>query len=238
MAVADHGRLLDLRSEMKREEVVAAATQLARETDQATIGLDFAFSFPAWYCRDQGWDEAREVWNAVATEGEALLEDCANPFWGRPGKPNPHRQDKRYRLTEQELIAQRVAPKSVFQIGGAGAVGTGSIRGMPHLLSFDPDEFSIWPFDRPRSCQVVEIYSRLLTGKVVKRRRRDRREQMRRLTEDLTLLERAVCSEDAFDAAVSAIEMSRHPDGLARLTQAAPGSRYGIEGRIWAAARP
>ena len=29
-----------------------------------------------------------------------------DPFWGRPGKPNPHRQEMRYRLTEEELIAR------------------------------------------------------------------------------------------------------------------------------------
>lgn len=238
MAVADDGRLRELRSEMSRQEVVATADRLACETDQATIGLDFAFSFPAWYCREQGWAEVRDVWKAIAADGEGLLEECADPFWGRPGKPNPHPHEKRYRLTEDELIARRLAPKSVFQIGGAGAVGTGSIRGMPHLLSFDPGEFSIWPFDRPGSHQVVEIYPRLLTGKVVKRRRRDRREHVRRLTEDPALLERAVCSEDAFDAAVSAIEMSKHGDGLAKLTPAPRGSRYGIEGQIWAPGRP
>jgi hypothetical protein len=238
MAVAEDGRLRELQSEMDRDEVVAAATSLALEVQRAAIGLDFGFSFPSWYCEQQRWQKARDVWKAVASDGEALLDECADPFWGRPGKQNPHGPERRFRRTEDELRAPGIAPKSVFQVGGAGAVGTGSIRGMPHLLSFDSSEFSIWPFDPPSSHQVVEIYPRLLTGKVVKRRRRARREHVRHLTDDAAMVERAVCSEDAFDAAVSAIVMSRHKDELAGLTQAAPGSLYAIEGRIWAPDRP
>ena len=38
-----------------------------------------------------------------------------------------------------------VRPKSTFQIGGAGAVGTGSLRGMPHLLTLREAGCAVWP---------------------------------------------------------------------------------------------
>ena len=56
----------------------------------------------------------------------------------------------------------------MFQIGGAGAVGTGSIRGMPHLLTLADSGFTIWPFVSGGLPTVVEIYPRALTGPVNK----------------------------------------------------------------------
>ena len=57
--------------------------------------------------------------------------------------------------------------KSVFQVGGAGAVGTGSIRGMPSLLALARHGFSVWPFQEPAWPRVVEIYPRaLVRGRV------------------------------------------------------------------------
>src|SRR5947207_2673911 len=61
-----------------------------------------------------------------------------------------------------------IRPKSVFQIGGAGAVGTGSIRGMSLLKRLSDAGFAVWPFDSAQFPLVVEIYPRLLTGSVKK----------------------------------------------------------------------
>src|SRR5918996_403650 len=105
---------------------------------------------------------------AMSDRGERLLAACDEPFWGRPGKPNPHPKDRLYRRTEREE-GEGVA-KSVFQIGGAGAVGTGSIRGMPHLLTLSALGFAVWPFAEGGWPRVVEIYPRLLTGPVNKGR--------------------------------------------------------------------
>ena len=58
--------------------------------------------------------------------------------------------------------------KSTFQIGGAGSVGTGSLRGMPHLRRLRQAGFSIWPFHSASPWTVMEIYPRLLTGPVHK----------------------------------------------------------------------
>jgi hypothetical protein len=67
----------------------------------------------------------------MQAEGKDLLAACEPPFWGRPGKPNPHSKEQLCWRTD--LKDGLGGEKSVFQIGGAGAVGTGSIRGMPHL---------------------------------------------------------------------------------------------------------
>lgn len=73
------------------------------------------------------------------------------------------------RRTDREAPAiGGIRPKSVFQIGGAGAVGTGSLRGMPILKRLRDAGFAVWPFDAPRWPCVVEIYPRLLTGAVNK----------------------------------------------------------------------
>ena len=63
-----------------------------------------------------------------------------------------------------------ITPKSVFQIGGSGSVGTASLRGMPMLLTLRKAGFRIWPFDSPAAGQplVVEMYTRLNTGPVHK----------------------------------------------------------------------
>ncbi|MEX0750548.1 MAG: hypothetical protein WD359_07030, partial [Dehalococcoidia bacterium] len=51
---------------------------------------------------------------------------------------------------------------------GAGAVGTGSLRGMPMLHRLHAAGMHIWPYDDPGYPLVIEIYPRLLTGPVRK----------------------------------------------------------------------
>src|SRR5207249_2347049 len=101
--------------------------------------------------------------------------------------------------------------KSVFQIAGAGAVGTGSLRGMPALLDLRAAGFAIWPFDPPRLPMAVEIYPRWLTGRVNKSSPIARALYLatRFGEENRALLRTAASSEDAFDAAVSALRMAR-----------------------------
>jgi hypothetical protein len=62
---------------------------------------------------------------------------------------------------------------------------------------------------------VVEIYPRALTGPVNKSRWAERHTYMRRFAgQDAALLERAAGSEDAFDAAVSALVIDREFSSL------------------------
>lgn len=230
LAVASDRSLTDLENGMTRERVIDRVISLCEEDPETVVGFDFAFSFPRWWCEQRGWSEPRHVWSAMVAEGDGLLAGCDAPFWGRPGRQNPNALERRFRRTELEVGGA----KSVFQIGGAGAVGTGSIRGMPHLLTLAERGFAIWPFDEgwPR---VVEIYPRLFTGRVKKSRWRARLEFLEKRYPDQarTLIERAAGSEDAFDAAASVLEMARHDTELRQLTRAQDRD-YAIEGKIWA----
>ncbi len=138
------------------------------------VGFDFSFSYPAWFLRELGIGSAPEFWRLVADgQGERWLHrDCEDGrFWGRVGslrhgkKPaefcgeHAHRMLRRAETVlkvraeiADPLAAARIAgiaPKSVFQIGGAGAVGTASLRGMPGLLRLREAGFRIWPYDAP-----------------------------------------------------------------------------------------
>ena len=79
--------------------------------------------------------------------------------------------------------------------------------------------FAIWPFDVRTLAVVVEVYPRACTGAVVKSDRMARARLARRaLSAALRdVRERAVASEDAFDAAVTALVMAEHSDELASL---------------------
>jgi hypothetical protein len=231
LAEVHGGVLATLENGRGRDDVIKHIIDLANADPDLIVGLDFAFSFPQWWCRAQGWREVREVWMAMADEGERLLAACDPPFWGRPGKRTPYARGTGYRRTELE---DNKSAKSVFQIGGAGAVGTGSIRGMPHLRVLAEHGFSIWPFDTVTLPLVVEIYPRALTGPMIKSRWASRYELLQRRfpNQPPEMLERAAGSEDAFDAAVSALVMAEYQDQIAALDPVADAV-VAIEGRVW-----
>lgn len=248
------GELVELRNGWRRVEIVDRVTTLATSYPGSVVGLDFSFGFPGWFAAERSWSTPVEMWADVRDSGEDWLGSCPLPFWGRRG----HRRgpEEQFRVTERE-VAQRwsVRPSSTFQIGGAGSVGTGSIRGMPHLLSLAEAGCSIWPFSSTSTttsahatptatptATVVEIYPRLLTGPVVKRRRSAREHVLATLPSlggthgtHRRLLELAGTSEDAFDAAVSAVRMHTYLSvGLRSLvTPPATRASTGIEGAIW-----
>jgi hypothetical protein len=236
-AVARQGRLLELQRAGSRQQLVSElVARGARATAPMVVGLDFAFSLPEWYLDRHQLGGAAALWDYMAEHAERLLAACEPPFWGRPGRRRPD-LPAHWRRTEQAVAAVGgIRPKSAFQIGGAGAVGTGSLRGMPFLAQLQRAGFAIWPFDPPRDRTVVEIYPRLLTGPVVKRDPAARRAVLGRYERegvlDPALAERAAESEDAFDAAVSALEMSRHQPTLATLGQATDRVAL-LEGEIW-----
>jgi hypothetical protein len=207
--------------------------EIARDPD-VVIGLDFAFSLPAWYAHQRGLRDIDAVWSLVASEGEAWLAGSPHPFWGRPGRRRPD-VPAQFRRTESELPSVAgIRPKSVLQIGGAGAVGTGSIRGMPHLRTLRAAGCAIWPFDAPRFPLVVEIYPRLLTGPVAKG---DAGARTRYLhahfpTLDAAMLALAASCEDAFDAMVSASAMGAVAGSFRSLGRAGDAIEA-LEGAIW-----
>ena len=227
-ATAEEGAVTGLRGGRTRREVVDDLLELAKATSQLVVGFDFAFSFPAWFFEDRGLSSPHDLWRLAGLQGEQWLQDCTAPFWGRPGRRRPVLEEHLRRTERAHLPA-----KSAFQVGGAGAVGTGTVRGMPFLAELHDAGFSIWPFDPPGLPTVVEIYPRALTGPVRKRDAADRCRYLADLGLPAAFRSLAEAGEDAFDAAVSALVMSRHEDELRRLGPASdPDCR--LEGEIWA----
>jgi Protein of unknown function (DUF429) len=231
LAEVRDGELVRLENGRRRGEVVRHLIDVAQAEPRLAVGLDFAFSFPQWWCMERGWRSARDVWAAMAAEGEELLTRCDPPLWGRPGKPRPYPAELGQRRTE---LLDAPNAKSVFQVGGSGSVGTGSVRGMEYLLTLAQHGFDIWPFGPAGWPRVVEIYPRILTGPVVKSSRAVREGFLRNrfARQSPALLARAAGSEDAFDAAVSALVMAAHGDELTALSPT-DDPQLSIEGRIW-----
>jgi hypothetical protein len=234
-AEAHDGELRRLEAGRTRAQVVDELVVRAAERPGVVVGFDFSFSLPEWFLRACGHADARALWDAAARDGEAWLRDCRDPFWGRPGRPRPA-LPCHLRRTEATLAAVGgITPKSSFQVGGAGSVGTGSVRGFPALARLQDAGYAIWPFDAPaRPPVAVEIWPRTFTGPVVKS---DARARAAHLDEHFPGLAKAlralaVGSEDAFDAAVSAIVMSRHEDELRTLPVL---DDAGVEGWVWSA---
>lgn len=237
LAEVTAGRITRLEDGRSREQIAAHLLAEAARDPRLIIGFDFAFSFPAWFLREHGLADAPALWRLAAREAEGWLAACAPPFWGRPGKRRPAlpADPDRFRRAERELASVAgIRPKSIFQIGGAGAVGTGSLRGLPILGQLHAAGFAIWPCTPPGWPLVVEIYPRLLTGPVTKSRATSRADYLAARFPALpgAILARAVGSEDAFDAAVSALVMGEHLADLGALPAAAD-PLLAREGAIW-----
>lgn len=225
-AVAEAGALLSLECGRDRLATAGHLLALAAEDPALAVGLDFAFSLPLWFLDRCALADGMAVPETLA---EGWLRECPPPFWGRPGFRRGAADGSPHRATEL-LVAPHA--KSVFQVGGAGAVGTGSLRGFPVLRRLRAGGFAIWPFDPPTLPVAVEIFPRLLTGPVVKSRRAERE----RYLAARGWPAEAAFSEDSFDAAVSALVMSGHAAELAALPPE-PDPAIRREGRIWAPRR-
>ena len=258
------GGKVRLESGRTRDELADWLIARSRETPRMVVGLDFCFSFPAWFVRECGAGSAIEFWEAVAGGlGEHwLAAGCADRrFWGKHPKPAEFCGDGLHRMLRATDIdcklaaripeaerAERVrgiAPKSVFQIGGAGSVGTASLRGMPVLRRLRGAGFRVWPFDRSALHEarpmVVEMYTRLNTGPVRKSNAAARAEYLRTKRSDnaayaalpRSVMGKARASEDAFDALVSCMAMTARRGEFATLGTPLD-LEYKVEGWTWA----
>jgi len=251
-----------------RDEIADWLIELARETPRMVVGFDFCFSFPAWFVRDEhGASNAPAFWQRVVEHGYAerwLTCSEDKRFWGKPHKrpaefsgENLHRMlratDIDHKIiahipeVERQALVKGITPKSVFQIGGAGSVGTASLRGFPVLLRLRSAGFRIWPYDKPQLDAakprplVVEMYTRLNTGAVHKSNAaaraayllRKRRKDPAYASLSRTVLAEARAGEDAFDALVSTMVMAERRATFATL----PKPRdplHTVEGWTWA----
>ena len=130
-AEVQDGCLVRLEDGRNRVEIIQHVIEEADKTGPLIVGLDFAFSFPHWFVKEGGGETADQVWSLARKDGEAWLSRCEPPFWGRPGKKRPELPEHLRSTEVRAGVDSGFKPKSVFQVGGAGAVGTGSIRGMP-----------------------------------------------------------------------------------------------------------
>ena len=120
-------------------------------------------------------------------------------------------------MSARVALAKRVHPKSVFQIAGPGAVGPGSLRGMPRLARLRDAGCAVWPFDAASAQTVVEVYPAVAVagaGRVSDASGRRAFLDLRRRGVTARW-PAAVESRDAFDAAVAAFLLAEHgrPDG-------------------------
>lgn len=243
LAVAEGQSLARLMNGLTREEVCRKLIGNIESGEDIVVGLDFAFSFPEWYFGYRGISDARCLWNLAAAEGERWLEGNTWPFWGRPGplqkRPSCLNKDNEYRQTDLDLKAMGCQPKSVFQTYGNGAVGTGSIRGLPFLPCLRDAGFSVWPFDAPRMPLLVEIYPRCLYGRglinnMTVQGRDSRRAYIEKHYPNIELhwVDIMIGNDNAFDAGISALEMCKHAQEFAKLPRATAPPKL-LEGEIW-----
>ncbi|WP_263373926.1 hypothetical protein [Granulicella aggregans] len=233
-----------------REVLIEWLIQLARETPRMVVGIDCCFSYPAWFLKEHRCRTVFELWKKVADgKGEEWLHrDCADDrFWGKAGSRRHGRRPEEFcgaglmrmmrftdvdnKITPKLLMEEPeraaavlgITPKSPFQIGGAGSVGTGSLRAMPLLLKLREAGFRTWPFEAAQLGEdapmplLVEMYTRLLTGAVKKSNAEARKaylEERRKADAAFAGISRKVLaaaegSEDGFDALVCMVEMVR-----------------------------
>lgn len=231
-AVAVGCRLEGLLPQNSREGAIAWLIEQLEQQPNTIAGLDFAFSMPAWFVREHDCKKVDDFWRVVEQKEDHWLECYPHPFWGKKGTEKPGHCEL-FRETERAVRNQagKADPKSTFQIWGPGQVGIGSIRGMPFLRRLHRAGVAVWPFDehKPGQPTVVEIYPRLFTGDLKKS---DRSERVKYLKDhhpnmELKLRNCAEDSDDAFDAAVSALALATWRATPRPLTNAK------LEGQIW-----
>lgn len=266
------GIKVQLEAGRTRDEITEWLIELAHETPRLVISIDCCFSFPGWFLEEHGCDDMFAFWrkaNAGLAE-QWLARECDDiardeRFWGKPHK-RPAQfcgrgYSRMFRFADYDnKIAQAlpggdaeraakmrgITPKSPFQIGGSGSVGTGSLRAMQMLERLHDSGFRVWPLEaaaldaKSPKPMLVEMYTRLMTGAVAKSNAKARSQYLaaKRKSDPVFevvgrgVLTKARSSEDAFDALVSVMEMARHADDFASL-RATKDPELRREGLTW-----
>src|SRR5580658_1257757 len=255
-----------------RDEITEWLIELAREIPHMVVSIDCCFSFPGWFLEEHGCEDMFAFWRkANAGLAEQWLDrECDEiardeRFWGAPHKRPAQFCGPGYRRmfrfadydnkiaqalpggdAERAAKMRGITPKSPFQIGGSGSVGTGSLRAMTMLERLHDAGFRIWPLEsaaidakKPQPL-MVEMYTRLMTGAVAKSNPEARRKYLsaKRKTDALyaqlgrAVLAKAQGSEDAFDALASVIEMARYAEQFGKL-KATHNPELRREGLTW-----
>jgi hypothetical protein len=224
IAEAVDGELIALAPTSRAGAADAIVEAADRAGDGLVAGLDFSFAYPAWFMRELGCSSGPEVWGRT-------LDPSRPPFYGAKGTTAPA-PDRRYRETEARLRASGHRCGSTFQVRGPGSVGTGTLRGLPHLRRLARAGLRVWPFDLRPGPVVAEVDPRMFTGPVVKSLAEARAAawSAARVPAPPALRDLALAGEDAFDAALTAVALSRGVTGAADLPPIAS-----LEGWVWGA---
>lgn len=171
------------------------ADALARG-ERVLLGADFAFGYPAGFAAQlTGRAEALAVWEWLA---EAIEDDARNrsnrydvaakinrrfpglgPFWFRPATPDlpdvPLKGLARHgnAALSDRRATERIArgAQSVFKLGGAGAVGSQVLTGLPvlwRLRAGFAGQVAVWPFEPVETAPVVlaEVFPSVLAAEI------------------------------------------------------------------------
>lgn len=181
------------RAEAQMYRLVRAC--LARR-ERLLIGADIAFGYPAGFARAlTGQAGALAVWAWLAAHIEDDARNRNNrfavaaamnralpglgPFWFRPAAldlpdlPQKGRARTGHGLQDWRIV-DRACPgaQSVWKLGGAGAVGSQSLTGLPvlwRLRAAFPGCVAVWPFEpgwRRAPVVLAEVFPSLLADEV------------------------------------------------------------------------
>lgn len=178
-----------------RTDAEAALRALAARPGRTLLGIDVALGFPAGFAAAlTGQPAALAVWDwlgARVHEGPGATSNYrqvaaeanghfpgAGPFWGNGAAEVPGLPRRRaplppglapHRATELAARAGGAAPKSVFQLAGAGAVGAQSLTALPVLARLRHHQRArAWPFEATATAPFVlaEVYPALIAPAV------------------------------------------------------------------------
>lgn len=161
------------------EEIRGQLVDLVSRGLRTLVGFDFPYGFPRGTGARLGFSGG-PAWRAMWDELSLLIDDEANnqnnrfsvaahvnggmttgpaPFWGcppsqsgpflHPKKPQPWPKD----IPELRLADKAVSgPKSIWQLYGAGSVGSQALLGIPRLVALRDDPAlhavsHVWPFE-------------------------------------------------------------------------------------------
>jgi hypothetical protein len=175
-----------------RAEAEASLSALLGDGGRQLVGLDFPMGYPAglagrltggksarglhaWIAAQikDGPDNANNRFDVAADINRVL--GGAGPFWGCPkARPRAHLSPLKavdfaaLGLAEKRQVEQDNPPaKSVWQLLGAGSVGSQALLGIPvvHRLATTFGA-AVWPFDPPADLTLAEVYPSLLAHAV------------------------------------------------------------------------
>jgi len=168
---------IGVRNVRTRAEATADVAQVLRDCvarrERVLLGFDFPYGYPAGFA-DTAFPGDGRAWRRIwAGLSSAIVDDERNrsnrfdaagalpgPFWGSlSGVAVPARKPPfvagglpEYRRTELEVRRRGLSPKSVWQLSGAGSVGSQALVGIPRVRELrDHPELAavsrVWPFE-------------------------------------------------------------------------------------------